>query len=524
MHPFFIHRVRLSLYVLAWLFAGVGLAELLRLVAPQPARFAHAFAVPLALVLGFAVLAAWWVCRANPLAGGRVGSAMLTQLGTAAQVAGMWTGVCAAWGVGLAQLLAKPEAHAVLRTEWPLLFGLGLFAYLLSAIVHYLVLGLEASHESQHRLLESEVTAREAELRALRAQLNPHFLFNSLNSINALVGSDPEGARRMCERLGDFLRRTLALGAQDDVALGEELELVDRYLGIEHVRFGDRLRSERRLEPGVEACRVPPLLLQPLVENAVKHGVSGCVDGGTIRITARRVDGALVVEVENPVDADAPARIGAGIGLENVRRRLDAFGASGARLEAERGDTIFRVRLVLPAFAAERRRRVSEASPFAGHRWWTTRSRRARCCASTWPRTRASSVVGECANGFEAVKAVSRAEARPRLPRRADAEAGRLRGARAARAAARGGLRAPRTTSYALKGVRGARRGLPAEALRARAARRGARAGARETAARRPVGGRCRGRRRRPGAADGRAAGRPARPSGSWSATARRCT
>src|SRR6185436_2785588 len=115
-----------------------------------------------------------------------------------------------------------------------------------------------------------------------------HFLFNSLNSIAALVGTDPEGARRMCERLGDFLRRTLALGARDAVTLGEELELVDRYLAIEQVRFGARLSFDRRIGPGAAECVVPPLLLQPLVENAVKHGVADRVDGGTIVIDAHR--------------------------------------------------------------------------------------------------------------------------------------------------------------------------------------------------------------------------------------------
>ena len=121
----------------------------------------------------------------------------------------------------------------------------------------------------------------------MRAQLNPHFLFNSLNSINALVGGDPEGARRMCEGLGDFLRRTLQLGAREAVTLGDELALVDRYLAIEQVRFGDRLAVERAIDADALACLLPPLLLQPLVENAIKHGVAERIEGGTVRIAAR---------------------------------------------------------------------------------------------------------------------------------------------------------------------------------------------------------------------------------------------
>jgi LytS/YehU family sensor histidine kinase len=239
----------------------------------------------------------------------------------------------------------------VRRDLW-IVFVTGLLLYLLSAVAHSFGLALRASHAAERRALESQVTAREAELRALRAQLNPHFLFNSLNSINALVGSEPEAARRMCERLGIFLRRTLALGARDAVTMGEELALVDQYLDIEQVRFGDRLRVERAVEPAALACRVPPLLLQPLVENAVKHGVQDCVAGGVIRVAARRDGGRLELSVDNPVDPDAPVRKGEGVGLANVRRRLEVFGAHGVRLETARSGDRFRVTLVLPALEA----------------------------------------------------------------------------------------------------------------------------------------------------------------------------
>ena len=223
-----------------------------------------------------------------------------------------------------------------------MLFLIGIPLYLLSAVVHYLVLAFEAAHEAERRVLESQVSTREAEVRALRAQLNPHFLFNSLNSINSLVGSDPEGARRMCEGLGDFLRRTLALAARDSVALSEELPLVERYLAIEQVRFGERLGVERRVDESALGCRVPPLLLQPLVENAIKHGVSGRLEGGVVRIEARREGERLGIVVENPVDEDAPARAGGPVGIPRLKRGnprntgMDSPPDSGALLRALR--------------------------------------------------------------------------------------------------------------------------------------------------------------------------------------------
>jgi hypothetical protein len=348
MHPLLARRLWFAAYVLAWLALGVPAAELLRGVVPQSVRFAYAFALPLACFYGVAVLSAWWVCRTHPLAREGAARAVRAQFGTALQCAAVWSAAGALWGVALSHLLPDEVARPTLVANAVALLAAGVPLYLLSAMIHYLVLASEASREAERRLLESELGAREAELRALRAQLNPHFLFNSLNSINALVGSDPEGARRMCEGLGDFLRRTLALGARDDVALGEELELVERYLAIEQVRFGDRLRVRRSCAPELLAYRVPPLLLQPLVENAIKHGIAALVDGGTVAIGAHLAGDGLVLTVENPVDPGAPARAGANLGLENVRRRLQAFGARGARLHAESDDERFRVTLTLP--------------------------------------------------------------------------------------------------------------------------------------------------------------------------------
>ena len=358
MHPLLTGRARLALYLLAWLAGGLLLAALLRIVTPQSFAHSAAFAVPLALVYGFGVLSAWWLCRTHPLTGAQPGRAILFQLGAALQAAAAWALFGAAWSVVLSRVQPGLVTRDDIMRDCAVLFVAGVPLYLLSAVLHYLFLAFEASHAAERRILESQVTARESELRALRAQLNPHFLFNSLNSINALVGSDPEGARRMCEGLGDFMRQTLVLGARDEVTLAEEFELVDRYLAIEQVRFGARLRFARELEPEAATCRVPPLLLQPLVENAVKHGVAGRLEGGVIELRARRRGELLVISVENPVDEDATSARGAGVGLENVRRRLAGIGARDARLEAARGDGMFRVTLSLPAHDATEVRRA----------------------------------------------------------------------------------------------------------------------------------------------------------------------
>ena len=183
---------------------------------------------------------------------------------------------------------------------------------------------------------------------ALKAQINPHFLFNSLHSISALTSVDPARARQMCVLLSDFLRSTLGLGEKTSVALAEELALARNYLAVEGVRFGARLKVRDEIEDGCHACPVPSLLVQPLVENAITHGISTLAEGGEIRIDVRRSSWALRLVVENDFDPEAPPRRKSGMGLRNVRTRLEARYGSEARLEAGARGGRWRVEVLLP--------------------------------------------------------------------------------------------------------------------------------------------------------------------------------
>ena len=169
-----------------------------------------------------------------------------------------------------------------------MLLGLGFALFLLTAALNYLLMAIGASQAAERRALQFEIASREAELRALRAQIHPHFLFNSLNSINALIAAKPEEARRLCVRLGDFLRASLTVGSREAIPLSEELALAEQLLSIEKVRFGERLSHAIVADEAARACSVPPLLLQPLVENAVTHGVAQRLEGGLVRIEAER--------------------------------------------------------------------------------------------------------------------------------------------------------------------------------------------------------------------------------------------
>ena len=340
MHPLLRSARALGWYTLAWLLpAGlIGLTLTLSgdLDLYSALALAAAFAVPFAVIC----LTPWYLCRMLPLRDEHLLKALLNHLAAAFISSVLWFRAAA-------YLLP-----ARLTSHLPLMFAAGIFVYLLSVALHYVYLTVEASKEAIRREQEARVLAREAELKALKAQINPHFLFNCLHSISALTTIDATEAREMCIRLSDFLRNTLRLGEKESIPFGEELALVNTYLAVEQVRFGPRLRVERNIETACERCAVPPLLLQPLIENSVKHGIAGLVEGGAIRLSASCAGGRLHITVENDFDPESPAPRKTGLGLANVRSRIAARHGESGRCHVAVSGGIHRVELLLPCQGA----------------------------------------------------------------------------------------------------------------------------------------------------------------------------
>jgi LytS/YehU family sensor histidine kinase len=257
----------------------------------------------------------------------------------------------------IAYLLSQVRAFQGLDQEFapqaPLMFAAGFMLYSLAVASHYVILEIEQSRAAQARALETSILARDAELKALKAQINPHFLFNSLNSISALTSIDAARARDMCILLADFLRLTLGLGEKTLVPLREELELLQRFLAIEKVRLGERLHVDIHVEAQAQTCMLPPLLLQPLVENAIIHGIANLPSGGTVRLAAECSGGHLHLSIENSLDPDAPAPRKGGRGLTNVRQRLEARYGKEASMKTTAEEEFFRVNISLPAEMTE---------------------------------------------------------------------------------------------------------------------------------------------------------------------------
>jgi hypothetical protein len=349
-HPILAETRRLIAYCAAAIPLAVVLTALL---ARGPEGFplvpAAGLAAPLAFALLGLLLPVWYVCRTLPVGDTSFNRLLATHGAGAVVTSLLWTWTGLPLARVLTAVLDAPDLVPRYRPHLPALLATGTGLYLLSASFYYVLLAVEGRRRAEKQSLELAVLAREAELRALKAQVHPHFLFNSLNSISALTASDPARAREMCILLAEFFRRSLALGDRPSVSLEEELAVARTYLAIERMRFGARLAFEEKVDDAGRACRLPPLLLQPLVENAIRHGIATCTDGGVLRLEASRDGDSLRVLVENPFDPESPSRKGVGLGLSNVRQRLKARYGEEAQLSAERSPDRFRVTLSLPA-------------------------------------------------------------------------------------------------------------------------------------------------------------------------------
>jgi LytS/YehU family sensor histidine kinase len=244
------------------------------------------------------------------------------------------------------------EAIGAIRTSpvmiWNLLMGSWL--YLVVAGLSYAIRAHRRIRAEERAAAEARLLAQQAQLVALRAQVNPHFLFNALHSVGALVASDPVRADKALECLGDLLR--YALGTENEVLLAQEWRFVEDYVAFEQLRLGDRLKVHIDVDPGALSAPVPPLIFQPLVENAIRHGIADRTEGGRISLGARVDGGRLILRVSD----DGTGKTGGaadGLGLGSVRRRLAAVYGGSAALHIDRQAPGFAVTIELPVKSAD---------------------------------------------------------------------------------------------------------------------------------------------------------------------------
>jgi hypothetical protein len=252
------------------------------------------------------------------------------------------------WLLGL--LIGYYQDHGnILHTSLPIRFSIAFLLLGCISMISVLWYTWGELKENEKREADAEKLTKEAELFKLRQQMQPHFLFNSLNSINALIGSRPEEARKMVQQLSDFLRGTLKKEETQWVTLQEELQYLQLYLDIEKVRFGNRLNTAIETNEEINQMKLPALLLQPIVENAIKFGLYDTIGDTVISIYAEQEGNNLVIKVMNPFDPETSSpKQGTGFGLTSVQRRLYLLFGRNDLLVAKAKENIFTTIVKIP--------------------------------------------------------------------------------------------------------------------------------------------------------------------------------
>ncbi|MCU0455395.1 MAG: histidine kinase [Bacteroidales bacterium] len=346
-HPVLENRVRLTVWGIIWLVIAAG----------QTISFYYAYGqflnvsiidafVSIILYSGLA-LSLWFPFNYFSSGKKRIYSVVLNLAATGAITILIWILLS---NLLLHQVLAgENDYQAYWDATLPYRIGSGIFIYSLTILSYFLFVSLNNLSEKKSREARLETLVKETELRMLRSQINPHFLFNSLNSISSLTVTNPDKAREMVIKLSDFMRYALARKDEQPVSLRSELENLRLYLDIEKVRFGDRLVIEEQIDPSCLEVKIPGMLLQPLYENAVKHGVYESTEQVKVCTTATVSDGMLSIVICNNFDPEAAPRKGTGTGIMNVSRRLELSYGNKATLTSEKKGNVFTVALYMPA-------------------------------------------------------------------------------------------------------------------------------------------------------------------------------
>ena len=345
-HPVLANRVRLIVWWLVWLFLALGQSILFYYAYGSFINIGILDSVLSLLIYSGIALSIWY-----PFSFFNTGDPRPTTLISNLVISGAISVTLWVLITKFVMQLVLPEVNNY-KEYWdatfPYRIGTGVFIYGLIILTYFLFISLTNLSEKNVKEARLESLIKETELKMLRSQINPHFLFNCLNSVSSLTITDPEKAREMIIKLSDFMRYALSKKDEQPVSLRSELENLRLYLDIEKVRFGDRLLIEENIDENCFEIKMPVMLLQPLYENAVKHGVYESTESVRITTQAKIIDGHIKIAISNNYDTTPSSRRGTGTGLQNVARRLELFYGNKASIKALKENGIYTVDLYIP--------------------------------------------------------------------------------------------------------------------------------------------------------------------------------
>ncbi len=345
-HPVLANRVRLIVWWLVWLFLALGQSVLFYFAYGSFINISLIDSIVSLLIYSGIALSLWYPFRFFNTGKTRPTALISNLVASGAFSVALW--VLITKFVMTTVLPEQNNYEAYWDATFPYRVGTGVFIYGLVILTYYLFVSLSNLSEKNAKEAKLESLVKETELKMLRSQINPHFLFNSLNSISSLTITDPEKARDMVVKLSEFMRYALSRKDEQPVSLQNELENLRLYLDIEKVRFGEKLTTEENIETNCLNFKIPVLLLQPLYENAVKHGVYESTESVRIITNAKIIDGYFEITISNNYDPAPSLKRGTGTGLLNVSRRLELFYGNKASIKTTKENGIYTVNMYIP--------------------------------------------------------------------------------------------------------------------------------------------------------------------------------
>jgi two-component system LytT family sensor kinase len=345
-HPILSNRVRLIVWWLVWLFLALGQSLLFYFAYGSFTNLSIIDSLVSLIIYSGIALSLWYPFSFFNSGVTRIPALISNLVAIGALSVTLW--VLITKYLMTTVLPEESNYQAYWDATLPYRIGTGVFIYGLIILTYYLFVSLSNISEKNAKEAKLESLVKETELKMLRSQINPHFLFNSLNSISSLTITDPEKARDMVVKLSEFMRYALSRKDEQPVSLQSELENLRLYLDIEKVRFGEKLSTEESIEEDCLKLKIPVMLLQPLYENAVKHGVYESTESVRIITQAKIIDGYIEITVRNNYDSSPSLKKGTGTGLLNVTRRLELFYGNKASIKTSKEDGLYTVTLYIP--------------------------------------------------------------------------------------------------------------------------------------------------------------------------------
>lgn len=348
MHPLLKSVKNLSLVLFAWVPVISGLAYMHTIISKATYYEAFILLTPIMLLEMFIFLSVWYICKATPLDRKNIATFILRHLSTIVIVNIIWIQISMIYSEGLNMFFKVETWRTQFDAIFPVLIVVGFFIYFLSALLNYLLLAMEETRRAEQETLQIQLKASQAELKFLKSTIHPHFLFNSFTALSTLTKKSAETAQQVCLQLAEFLRYSLTYSKKEDVTVKEELDHINNYLGVEKIRLGSRLRTAFEIDEKLLNETILSFSLQPLIENAIKHGIEPKIGGGEISLIIKKLDDCIFVHTSNPYDKNGKVPTSTGHGLPNLKLRLNKMYSDEAKVLVHKGETAFSVKLYLP--------------------------------------------------------------------------------------------------------------------------------------------------------------------------------